>query len=502
MSARIHMENIGPIETLDFELRYGLNILTGPNGRGKTITLKGMTALASGDGGKLPLRDGAKKGKIEGLGATITVGAKCRHLGECELENLEGKLSIAQLVDPGLKTPEAADRARIKALATMLEVPATIATFKNHEAFKDVNFDTVVGTKASGCSDIVEMAAQIAKDFQKAARDKEDLAKKFEGEAAGLESQSAGVDLEGECDDDVLQAAYREALRVETQLVTQAQADNKAEERRNQNREKMEQTKREYTGPTVVEAETKRDTASTAWHEASNHRRDIETALANAKEREAEAERAYHETERVVVEAKRVAELIATCEEIVSGAAAKPVTVAQLTAAQDKVKATKEAVLLGQTIRQAKEAAEKAKKVREDAVLQTELAESLRNAGKAVDQVLSDSIKNKYVWVESVDDVARLVVKHAVRGTIPFEDLSAGERWRVAIDLAADQVGKGGLIVIDQEGWEGLDAYVRPELHQHALEREIYVVTAEATRDAVLHVATVPLQMVHFSAAA
>lgn len=502
MSARIHIENIGPIEALDFELRPGLNILTGPNGRGKTITLKGLTALASGDGGKLPLRDGAKKGKIEGLGATITVGAKCRHLGECELENLEGKLSIAQLVDPGLKTAEAADRARIKALATMLDVPATIATFKNHEAFKDVNFDAVVGTKAAGCSDIVEMAAQIAKDFQKAARDKEDLAKKFEGEASGLESTAADVDTTAESNDDVLQAAYREALQEETKLVVQAQADNKEAARRDNALQKMEQAKREYTGPTVEEAEAKQQTVATALDEAISHRRDLETALQNAKDREEEARRKFDEAGRVLIEAKRVAELIATCEGIVGAASAPPVTVEQLTAAAVKVKAARDAVLTGQRVRQANEAAEKAKKCRESATLEMELAEGLRTAGKAVDQVLSDSIKNKYLWVESVNDVARLVVKHTTRGVIPFEDLSAGERWRVAIDLAADQVGKGGLIVIEQEGWEGLDAYVRPELHQHALERDVYVVTAEATRDATLHVAAAPLQMVHFSAAA
>jgi hypothetical protein len=38
-----------------------------------------------------------------------------------------------------------------------------------------------------------------------------------------------------------------------------------------------------------------------------------------------------------------------------------------------------------------------------------------------------------------------------------FADLSRGEQWTIAIRIAINAVGRGGLLVIDQEGWEGID---------------------------------------------
>lgn len=485
------IEDVGPWNGRhEFEFQPGVNIFVGRNGAGKSIALNCLRALARGEG-KLPLRDGAKKGLVEGFGARITVGATTRHLQEFELENLEGKLSLAQLVDPGLKTPLAADRKRIEALVAITGSKADINIFAEHDAFKDTNFSSVVGTKAAGCTDLCDMADRIAKDYQKAARDAEEQADKFANEAAGLYAANQGIDLKGASDDAELQDDYRDALREEATLKANQEASAKAAERRNNAQRKMEEAKQGYAGPTVAEAEARRIAVSGIWHDATAERQNLEIKLKAAQEAEAVAQRQYHEAERVVVEAKRVQELIATCEGIVSEASVPPVTVAQLTAAADKVKAAHEAVLNGAAIRKAKENVEQAKKRKDDADIYRGTAEKLREAGKAVDQVLSQSIKNKYLFVESqrvekANEVvyeARLMAKHPVRGNVPFEELSAGERWRIAIDLAADLVGEGGLIVIEQEGWEGIDAFERPKLHQHAVERNVIIVTAEATRD-------------------
>lgn len=485
------IEDVGPWNGRhEFEFQPGINVLEAPNGSGKTIFLNSMRALARGEG-KLPLRDGAKKGLVEGFGARITVGATTRHLQEFELENLEGKLSLSQLVDPGLKTPLAADRKRIEALVAITGTKASLETFAQHDAFKDTNFSSTVGTKAAGCSDLCEMADRIAKDYQKAARDAEEQAEKFANEAAGLCAGGQGIDLNGPCDDVALEAAYREALSEQGNLNGRMEQATKAAERHNNARRKMEEAKQGYAGPTVEEAESRRVAVSGIWHDATAERQNIEIKLKAAQEAEAVAAQQYHEAERILAEAKRVQELIATCEGIVSEASVPPVTVAQLTSAADKVTAAHQALLNGVRVRTAKANAEKAKQRRDDADIYRGMAEKLREAGKAVDQVLSESIKNKYLFVESVrvekaGEVvyeSRLMAKHPVRGNVPFDELSAGERWRIAIDLAADLVGKGGLIVIEQEGWEGIDAFERPKLHQHAIDRGVIIVTAEATRD-------------------
>jgi tetratricopeptide (TPR) repeat protein len=485
------LENIGPwAGRHEFQLFPGINILQAANGRGKTIWLAALAALARGEG-RLPLNDQAKKGRVEGFGGLITVGAATRHLQEFELDNLEGKLSLSQLVDPGLKTALAADRKRIEALVALTGTKAKLDTFANHRLFQNVSFSTIVGTKAAACTDLCEMAERIAKDYHKAARDQEELAKKFTSEAAGLEAANEGVELLGPCDDDALQAEYRAALQEQARVDEQLKVANEAARHRNDAQERMKEAKNSYAGPTVPEAEARRDTARINLDEAVTHRQNLEAALKAAKDREESMRRIFDEAGRVLVDANRVQQVIEACDDLIRQGAIAPPSVSAITAAADKVKATKEAVLTGQRIRQAKANVEAAAKRREDAQKHKEQAERMREAAKAVDQVLSESIQNPYLFVESVrvekanETVyeARLMAKHPTRGSVPYDELSAGERWKIAIDLAADTVGEGGLIVIDQEGWEGIDVFERPKLQEHCLARQLIVATAEATRD-------------------
>jgi hypothetical protein len=86
--------------------------------------------------------------------------------------------------------------------------------------------------------------------------------------------------------------------------------------------------------------------------------------------------------------------------------------------------------------------------------------------------------------VEIWEGNARLVIDHPIRGKgVEFHQLSMGEKWRVALALGIERVGEGGLLVVEQEAWEGLDSFVRQDIHQFAVENRVYVLTAEATRD-------------------
>lgn len=491
MTHKATIENIGPWNGRhEFEFEPGVNVLQAPNGRGKTIFLQSMMALASGEG-RLPLNDGAKKGLVEGFGARITVGAACRHMGEFELENLEGKLSIAKLVDPGLKTPVAADRQRIKALATLLGIKASLDTFEKHDAFKDANFRQTVGTKAAACTDLCEMAEQVARDYQQAARIDEDMAKKFRAMAAGMEESIKGIDLKGPSDERKLQQAYDEAVRNHASLESKARAAASAMNQRKTASQKVKDLKQSYAGPTVSEAEAKRDTASSALADCTTNRIGLESALRIAIDQETAARRRFEEAGREVIQAQQVARTLDQFEDVINAPMPTLVATAEVEAAEQAIEQARLAIENGVRIRDAEETLETAKRRNDDAGHHDLIAEKLRNASKAVDQVLSDAIKNPHLWVESVrvettsgvTHVARLMAKHVTRGTIPYDELSAGERWRIAIDLAADLVGAGGLVVIDQEGWEGIDAFERPKLHAHAVERNVIIVTAEATRD-------------------
>jgi hypothetical protein len=97
--------------------------------------------------------------------------------------------------------------------------------------------------------------------------------------------------------------------------------------------------------------------------------------------------------------------------------------------------------------------------------------------------VLSSCIKCPQLRVESDGKSARLVTDTERGPSIPYHDLSDGEKWTIAIDIGADQVGEGGLLVISQIGWEGIDGANRQEIHHHAVSRGVYILTAEASSD-------------------
>ncbi len=99
----IELTNIGPIEHLVIPVpeRGGLCVLRGRNGRGKTKALEAVESALTGRG-KLDVRDGALRGEVEAFGVTLKIGRSTRRTGELEVQSLDGRLSPAELVDPGL----------------------------------------------------------------------------------------------------------------------------------------------------------------------------------------------------------------------------------------------------------------------------------------------------------------------------------------------------------------------------------------------------------------
>jgi hypothetical protein len=64
------------------------------------------------------------------------------------------------------------------------------------------------------------------------------------------------------------------------------------------------------------------------------------------------------------------------------------------------------------------------------------------------------------------------------RGLEPVSELSTGERWRLALDLAAKGLPKGAILTVHQEGWQSLDHGLRREVATMAKERGLLIVTA------------------------
>jgi DNA repair exonuclease SbcCD ATPase subunit len=182
----IEIRDIGPVEHVSIPVPEsgGVVVLKARNGRGKTNTLQAVETIATGKG-SLSVRDGALRGEVSGWGAKVTVGRSTRRTGELEVYTLEGKLSIADLVDPGLKSDEAADARRIRALASLTADKVDASRFFELLGGKDA-FLEIVSPSAMEGDDWVAVADKIKRDIEREARKEEALAEHADGLAVGL----------------------------------------------------------------------------------------------------------------------------------------------------------------------------------------------------------------------------------------------------------------------------------------------------------------------------
>lgn len=493
-SNTISATNLGPIDSLEFSLREpGVTVLVAPNGSGKSILLEAVQAAAKGEG-KVPLRDRTRKGQVSAFGAVITIGGTCRHGGSFEVSNLEGRFDLAALVDPRIKTPAAADKARIKALVALTGVAASVNLFRQHELFQD--FDTVVSPASIQTDDLVEMAAKIKDDYDRAALQKERYADHQSGQASAL-TPPADLDLDEESDADILQSAYNEARDTLTRLQEQ-QRNAKATQKSIDDA----QTLLNELGDKSLLDERSRleESVKTAEAAIQFKKSKIDELKLTIRQLEAEVTECSNTIVSSEVRLKSIQghmELVDKARATISQSIGDIPEQSDIDEAEAEVAIAKTRIETGAKIRAALEALQRAKEHRAAATAAQDRANLYRDAGKATDEVLSSCIKCPQLRVESDGKSARLVTDTARGTSIPYHDLSEGERWTLAIDIGADQVGAGGLLVISQVGWEGIDGKNRIAIHQHAVDRGVYILTAEAAADPEATREIIPTPMPH-----
>lgn len=479
-TTEISAENLGPIAEAHFELSgHGVTVLSGPNGSGKTTLLNAVQAGAVGKG-KLPLRDAQRRGKVNAFGATITLGKSCRHSGAFEVTHLEGRFSLAELVDPGFKSEESADQARIKAIVQLTGVEADPHKFRSHDAFAD--FDEVVKSESLETNDLVEMARRVKSDYEKRARELEGYAETEDTRAQGCDPPEE-LDLDAECNDEVLTEAYNHARDWVQELRRDRKEWDRAKVAKDDAEQRLRNADEAYTGPTAAEADAALSEAQRRVAEKQERMEELRKQLEKA-ETELDAAIDKATAAQVAMEAAHhYEESVASCREIIAAfdCRTNPST-ETIEAAEAEETQARASQQQGQRIRDAIKKRAEAVDHRDKAAHWRHTAERYREAAKATDEVLSQTIKCDALRIES-DGVSARLRTDTQRGPTNFHDLSEGERWKIAIDLGADNVGEDGLLVIPQDAWEGLDIDNRRLVHQHAIERSVYVLTAEATRE-------------------
>jgi hypothetical protein len=468
--------DIGPIPTLRFPIpeEGGVVLFKGPNGSGKSTAL-GAVDAAMGSGKKLQPRDRTTAGHFDGMGISLTVGQTMRRKGELEVVALDSKLPVSALVDPGSKDPLAADAVSIKALLQLVGIEPDPSIF--YELFDGQSaFERLCPVKPN--EDIVSLAARAKRVLEEEARRAEGQADTEDGHAAACKESASTVDTTVESDVDTLQSAHSLAIQAETRLRSQADEATRNAETVRKAREKIALAQSQYTGLSAVDANNAKERAAEAEREAMAVVESARLALKAAEK--------HHEEKRNSLAAAIVAskaadhhfELIEQWSEQVETQINAAPSEAELVAAAEAVKETREAIEAGAVVRRAKDSLAKARQHLDEATKHRQRGQGYRDSAKGIDELLSSLVSKTGSGLRVKD--GRLVIDTPKRGETFFRELSMGERYRIATDITADAVGSNGAFTIPQEAWEGLDPMNRQAVDARAKERGVLIFTAEA----------------------
>lgn len=499
----ILIENAGAIERIAIPVPVdgGVVLLLGANGTGKSTGLN-VIELASARPGtnghkeRVTPRDGTDKGLASVFGITLRISDRITRKGELEVDTLEGKFDVSDLVDGGDRdSAEAADRQRFKALLQLSGFTGADPSFF-HRLTKDrEEFDLVVQPKSKGGDDIVLMASRIKRDFEAEQRRLKTEAERARINAEAERTAVADIVVEGVEDDPLrlqeeltLMISDREALKAKRASAVAATA---AREEARRSLTEAQQTQAQTLSVASAEAAAQltsislagasvalqdvKHASELALEEATRIVAEAEAALQKAKLDQAalklnragldqSAERTHalaqsnHDSALAAIEGARQHEtsLNEWQKTLNDDTQIELVTDQQLTDAQLDVDAAQRSVEEGVRVRDAKLRLGRAREfVREEARLLSE-SDRFKKAAIDTDDVLSELVGRLPGCPLRVNN-GRLVTA-TDRGEELFSDLSRGERYALVLQhIAVPAVGRGGLVVIRQRAWEGLD---------------------------------------------
>jgi len=468
----ITLTNIGPLAKtiIPIPAAGGVTVLRGRNGAGKTIALDAIAATVSGGKHKTPLKDLAQRGEVVAFGAKLTVGKSTRRTGELEVALLEGRISIADLVDPQIIDPLRADAARIKALIAL-----SGASFSDDD-FTGFPPEALDGIALDG--DPITVIAAVRTRLNQLALAAEKCAASEEASARAMRDSVLSIAPPATLPDSAaLNAALETAIRQESALQQSAQ-DAAARQAQ------AESAKAAIGNMTTIHLD--QDMAAVQRQEeflerCISERVALESQLESAKEIERHAVSELELRRQTYKAASQQAELVKQLQTQIAAASAPGPSPDELTAAQDAITAARAAIEVASEQRRAIDIRAKAQAHDDEATTHSIAAVAARRWAKHTDELLSEQVATVAGCPLSVVD-GRLVIPTG-RGKTFYSELSMGEKWRVAMDIAIATVGATGLIIIPQEAWEGLDNTNRAAIHRQAQTAGVTVLTAECSDD-------------------
>ena len=468
----ITIENLGPVKhaTIPIPEGGGVVVLSGRNGVGKSETLEAVDKLVGRQADIAAPTDGHERGVVEGLGVRLTVGRSTRRTGELEVTALEAKLSVADIVDPGIIDPAAADEKRMKAILSILQVKPEKADWMGladelaHEAECDT-FDATIKAELEKASDVLILAARLKASLSRFAATEEEAARGLKA-AIGVLCADPRV------------ASHEDPLPPPP-IEQLSEAMHKAMKREQALQARVEQSAQ------LAEWKSEIEKIGTCKAEVEQGEKDVDEASQRVDELREQLEEA--EAELVAARGR----LDFACEQAtrynslaskISGAT--PPDQAEVEEATEAVRAAVEALNSSEETKRVIAARKQVNQATQELVSRELRAKALRKVSQRPEAILGQMVASKVDGIRF--DSGRLIVTHPKRGDIPFAELSTGERWRFAIQVAVCGVGEGGLLVIPQDAWQDLDPPNRKQIAKLAAAEGVVIITAECSDDRVL----------------
>lgn len=464
----IHIKDCGAITQLSIPLpeEGGVVVLRGNQGVGKSTALQAVSALAGGSKSRLSVRDEKKRGEIvldmepDTIRMTLTKSRQSVS-GDTGLEclEIEARVDLGKIIDPGIQDEERADAARIKQLIALAGAKADASAYEEligeEPIWQEFDWD-------DNTDDPLELHRRFCQACQALARTLEKQAAERRVDMIPLMRRYGSVQTKitaAECKQ-VLDTVTRENIAVEERV--------KAAEQAAKRREAAEAQLREATAGDMP---------------------NIEEAEEQAKDAFAEHERAkevLYATEKILAEARARLDKARVVWATIEGAKAAIAASAIAPPSEEERRQSAEAVEKAAAALQAAILAEEGKRLINEANganaaadMDEAMAATIRAKAKEAEQVLATLIPEGEIRISGT----RLVVSTDRSAEELYAELSHGERAIAAVLTAARHLPTGGLCTISQEVWGGIAPENKAKINQLVKELGVTLITAEATDD-------------------
>lgn len=454
----VEIEDVGAIEAIAFDLpddRGGVKLFVGDNGRGKTTALLCLQGLLGAKTSLSP-REGSDGGQVSGMGRRLKVNKRQSVTGATKVPHLGSRLDVGKLVEPGVLDPKSRDKSRIRALVSLCQSQVKPSELVSEDLQQYIDMDG-----ASDIDDPVRMADFMKRAIDRAALDEEkradvkaELAKAKRVEAGDVDELDKAGDMQS------LAAEHRAAISALSDKGREIELYAKAEERNKQAQDKVESLEAKWDGVPIDEAKAKKAAIDKVVDGLREDLRKAEDAAARAAEVLAASEN-HH---------SRLSEL----KSLVKPLGDKPVD--NRVELEAKAKAAYDLLLGAEKIKDRKRALEESKSLQDESVKIAKAAELLRAESVGLQAKIQSLLPDGPIQI--VD--GELKVEHERRGKfVPYDELSEGERWAIALGYAIRVVGEGGVIPVTQESWQSLGESARRKVLEVCRENKVWLISAQ-----------------------